>query len=66
MGCTSLVHVSSQNIADDLAMIDLFETMTRSPMIVLWLMNLSGEIGYVGWFDQPGSMVEVVLVTFVG
>ena len=33
-------------------MIDLFETMIRSPMIVLWLMNLFGTIGHVGQLDQ--------------
>ena len=34
MGPTFLVHVPSQDIANDLAMIDLFETMSRSPMSV--------------------------------
>ena len=49
MGPTSLVNVSSQNIANDLAMIVL---MIRSPTIVLWLMNMSGALGCVGWLDQ--------------
>ena len=45
MGPTSVVSVSNQNVAHDLAMPDLFETMIRSSMIVLWLMNLFGAIG---------------------
>ena len=52
MGPIILVSVPNQNIANDLAMIDVFETMIRLPMIVLWLMNLPGAIGYVGWLDQ--------------
>ena len=42
----------TKNIVNNLVMIDLFETMIRLPMIVLWLMNLSGAFGYVGWLDQ--------------
>ena len=33
MGPTSLVNVPSQNITNDLAMIDVFETMIRSPRL---------------------------------
>ena len=39
-------------IANNLAMIDLFETIIRSPMIVLWLMHLFGTIGHFDWLDQ--------------
>ena len=52
MAPTSLVNVPSQNIAHDLAMIDLFETMIRSPMIVWLLMNLFEAIGHVDRLDQ--------------
>ena len=48
---TSPVNVPNQNIANDLAMSDLFENTIRSPMIVLWLMNLFGAIVYFGWLD---------------
>ena len=46
------VRVPSQNIGNDLAMIDYLETMIRSPMILLLLMNLFGSVGQVGWLDQ--------------
>ena len=52
MGPANLVSVPSQNIANDLAMIDRFETMIRSPMIELWFMNLFGAVGHVGGLDQ--------------
>ena len=41
--------------ANDLAMIDLFETKIRSPMIVVWLMDLFGAIGHVGRLDHGES-----------
>ena len=47
-----LMNVVSRNIANDLATSDLFETMIRTPMIVLWLMNLFEIIGHV--FDPWG------------
>ena len=47
MGPISLGNIPAHNIANDLAMIDLLETMIRSPMIVLGLVNLSGARGHV-------------------
>ena len=51
MGVISLLHIL-HIIADDLAMTDLFDTMIRTPMIVLRLMNQFGTIGHV---DRFGS-----------
>ena len=58
MGSTNLANVPSQNTANDLAIIVLFETMIHSPMIVLWLMNLFGAIGHVCWLDQSEVLHE--------
>ena len=52
MGPTSLVNVPTQHSSQDPAMSDLLETMIHTPMILLWLMNLFGTIGQVGWLDQ--------------
>ena len=52
MGSSSIVNVSSGNIANDLARIDLFNTMIRSPRTGLSLMNLFGSTGHVGRLDQ--------------
>ena len=47
MSPTHLGNVPSQNMANDIAMIDLaFETTT-----VLWFMNLFGVIGHAGRLD---------------
>ena len=62
------MNVPSQNSANDVAMSDMFVTMIRWLMIVLWLMDLSGArklVTLVGSMDE-GSITEVVLVTFVG
>ena len=52
MGPTSLVNVSQPEYCQWPCHGWSVRTMIRSPMIVLWLMNLSVSICYVGWLDQ--------------
>ena len=54
MDPTSLVKVLSLNVTNELALIDEFETRIRSPMHVLC------------WMINECSIIEVVLINFVG